>query len=110
MTAALISTRGDFDDFNLARYLWAVRERQLNGRDFKAVLGPESTEYRYYTAKAAQNELNGVDGGFLAPEEWSTTFHDVIRDNSTFRSLPVQRNLTKARIHHMAVAMSDWTF
>src|SRR2546425_2762750 len=101
MTAAVIGTRGDIDQFNLARYLWAIRERQVNGRHFKDVLGTDSFEYRWRTSKA-QNELNGQDGGFLAPEEWSTTFHDVIRDNSAFRSLPVQRNLTKARVHHMA--------
>ncbi len=108
MTAS-VSVRGDFDQFNIAKYLWSIRERQTNGRDFKEILGPDSFEYKWRTSKA-QSELNGQDGGFLAPEEWSGTFHDVIRDNSAFRSLPVQRNTTSARVHHMAVAMSDWTF
>lgn len=105
MTATLISARGD--DFNMARYLWANYQKAQTGRDPKFYLGANSPEYAWY--QKAQDENLGSDGGFLAREDWSRQFFDIIRDGGAFRTLPVRREMADAKIQHVPVGMSEWT-
>jgi HK97 family phage major capsid protein len=103
---------GDYDSFNLARFLWAMHLKVRDGRNPAAVLGPDSFTYKYYdqVTSKAQSGLIGQDGGYLAPEEWMSGFHDIVRDKSAFRSLPVQREMISTRVGHIPVGTSEWTF
>ena len=91
----------------MSRYLWAQFQKAQIGRDPKAILGTTSSEYEWY--QKAQDENQGIDGGFLAPEDWSKTFYDIIRDGGAFRDLPVQRAYARARVQHIPIGASEWT-
>ena len=109
--AASVSVRGDFDRFNLAKFLWGHKLRRDTGKDLKDIWGPDSFEWAYHTSKAGETELNGQDGGYLAPEEWRMQFVDIIRDESALRvGTDIQYATTRSRAMHIPVGMSEMSF
>src|SRR2546423_2623321 len=74
--------RGDMENFSFARWLLAKKEELSTG---KKTIYTAPYETAYYKAQA---ELNGQDGGYLAPEEWRAEYFKVLRGGLILNKLP----------------------
>jgi HK97 family phage major capsid protein len=101
---------GDYDNFSMARYAMAAqRAHYLGGSPSKDA--PWETKYyeagkkiRVYdpVLKAAQGDMvSGQDGGFLAPEFWSTNFLDQLYAAQVVTQLPITQLRMGTRVVHM---------
>lgn len=110
---AIKGPRGDLDRWNMARFLWAKYQLRRNpGRELKNFAPWEASYLETNpTFSKAQAEANGQDGGFLAPEEWSRDFSDIIRDASALRANTDINYVTTAfRLRDIPVGNSEFTW
>lgn len=101
--------RGDLDNFSMARYAMAAQRYHYLGEP-RAKSAPWETMY-YDAAKAitvfdpvtkAQGDMvSGQDGGFLAPEFWSTNFLDQLYAAQVVTQLPITQLRMGTRVVHM---------
>jgi len=96
--------KGDMDNFRIERWAMAVERSQntLEGSLAFAKYAPWETAYYSAFQKAtAGDQVSGVDGGFLAPEAWSTQFVDQIYASQALSRLPVTRMNMPTRVLHI---------
>jgi HK97 family phage major capsid protein len=100
---------GDYDNFSMSRYAMAAqRAHYLGGSASKDA--PWETKY-YEAAKKIQvwdpiqkaqgDMVSGQDGGFLAPEFWSTNFLDQLYAAQVVTQLPITKLPMGTRVVHM---------
>ena len=100
--------QGDLDNFSLSRYVMAM-ERARNTAEGGTAFqkwAPWETQYYYAwerlaTTKAMGDMVSGQDGGFLAPELWSTRFIDQIYPQMALSRVPVTRVPMGTRVVHI---------
>jgi HK97 family phage major capsid protein len=103
------SPRGDFDNFSMARYAYAKqREHYLGTPSLKSA--PWETMFYDWAkkiqvfdpvTKAQGDMVSGQDGGFLAPEFWSTNFFDQLYAAQVVTQLPITTLPMGTRVVHM---------
>ncbi|GAC1649782.1 MAG: hypothetical protein NVS9B11_22940 [Candidatus Dormibacteraceae bacterium] len=96
--------KGDMDNFRIER--WAMANERaantLEGSLAYSKYAPWETAYYTAIAKANQgDQVSGADGGFLAPEQWSTQFIDQIYAAQALSRLPVTRMNMPTRVLHI---------
>ena len=100
---------GDEDNFHVSRAAYA---KAMSKGSFS---GPYWDKYAkwekgYLEQKAKQgDQVSGADGGFLAPEFWSTRWFDLLRNFTVFDRLPIVRLTVPYRIAHIPRVMGDIT-
>lgn len=99
--------QGEIDNFSVTR--WAMAEQRSHGAEGQAAFlryAPWESKYyyaleRYNMTKAMGDMVSGQDGGFLAPEQWSTRFIDQIYPQLALSRLPVTRIPMGNRVVHV---------
>lgn len=97
---------GDVDKFSLTRWLLA-RYLETQTKTPARLKAPWEAQW-YAAQEKALTELNGQDGGFLAPEGWRMKFYDIIRGAMALTKLPITTETTNARVTHIPVATGEW--
>jgi len=94
--------RGDLDKFNPWRFALAnVHARGEMGNEAFKKFAPYERAYFDALIKAdLGDQVSGQDGGFLAPEQWSTNFIGALAPLSVVSALPVTRYLATTREVH----------
>lgn len=100
--------KGDIDNFSVCRWAMAL-ERAANTAEgssaFRKWAPWESAYYAavegYSQAKAQGDMVSGQDGGFIAPELWSTNFVDQIYPQAATSRLPITRLNMGNRVVHV---------
>jgi HK97 family phage major capsid protein len=118
--------RGDFDRFSVARYALAKSESRRTGMPgVMKKYAPYETAY-YSALESANGRLSmkdyienpelkaqqistGQDGGYLAPAEWATDFHDILRSFSVLEPAGAVYQPMDARIAYSARMVADMT-
>jgi len=106
--AMLMSKRQTGSKYSLDQWTrYAPWERQyidaLAEVSFKA---PDGVEVE---SKAQGDQVTGQDGGFLAPEIWSSTYFKILSSISAIDRLPVTRFNVPARVLHIPKTALDVT-
>lgn len=104
---------GDMENFHVSRAAYA---KAMSGGKFSGPYWDKyaSWEKSYLEAegeKAAKlgDQISGVDGGFLAPEDWNATWFDLLRSASALDQLPITRLNIPARVAHIPKVLIDVT-
>src|SRR5262249_45204209 len=120
---------GDIENWSLARAAYAQSQSKLlyGGPGHAGTWRKHAPwEYAYYEAlenqdlyrrelkgfgsfqvKAQGEMVSGLDGGFLAPEQWVGPYFGLLRSFSFINQLPVTRVNMPARIIHLPKVMGD---
>ena len=106
--------RGDIDNFSVCRWSMACEQARNTNAGELAYARIAPWEKAYYAAleayaltksestlKAQGDMISGQDGGWLAPELWSTSFIDQIHPASALARLPVTRIPMGTRVVHV---------
>ena len=101
--------RGDIENFSVSRWAMASERAQhtLEGGTAFKKWAPWESQYYYaceqlaLSNKAMGDMVSGQDGGFLAPEEWSSTFIDQLYPQLALSKLPITRMNMGTRIVHL---------
>lgn len=95
--------RGDIDNFSVTRWAAAMERSQNTTEGTAAFKRWAPWESAWYAAieKAQGDMATGTDGGFLAPETWSTNFIDQLYPAMALSSLPVTRIPMGTRVVHL---------
>lgn len=101
--------RGDIENFSVTRWAMASERAQHTLEGGTAFKRHAPWESQYYYAceqlglqgKAMGDMVSGQDGGFLAPEEWSSSFIDQLYPQLALSRLPVSRMNMGTRIVHL---------
>jgi hypothetical protein len=101
--------RGDIENFSITRWAMAMERAANTSEGSGAFRKWAPWEQQYYGAceklalsnKAMGDMVSGQDGGFLAPEQWSTTFIDQIYPAQALSRLPVTRINMGTRVTHV---------
>jgi HK97 family phage major capsid protein len=104
---------GDYENFHVSRaaYAKALSEGRMYGRAWD-VYAPWEKQYLYALSqvKAAQSDtIDGVDGGFLAPEGWNATWFGLLRSFTALDQLPITRVPVGVRVEHIPTISNDVT-
>lgn len=106
--AILKFPRGDIENFSVCRWAMALERSQntAEGTTAFAKWAPWEAAYyaaleRYNTTKAQGDMVSGQDGGYLAPELWSTQFIDQIYPATATGRLPIKRIPMGTRVVHV---------
>jgi HK97 family phage major capsid protein len=102
---------GEADNFHVSRaaYAKALSEGRMRGSAWDK-FAPWEGKYLQALAetKASQgDQITGIDGGFLAPEVWNTTWFDLLRSQSAIDQLPVTRLSVPARMLRIPKVLID---
>lgn len=100
--------KGDIDNFSVCRWAMAL-ERSANTAEGSGAFAKWAPwESAYYAAveaygqtKAQGDMVSGQDGGFIAPELWSTNFIDQIYPQAATSRLPITRINMGNRVVHV---------
>lgn len=104
--------RGDYDNFSLSRYCMAIQKAIAGYTSWEEARNTAPWETQYYAAakkikvydpvlKAQGDMVSGQDGGFLAPEFWSTNFFDQLYASQVVTQLPITTMRMGYRVQHM---------
>ena len=101
--------KGDIDNFSVTRWSMALERAQHTAEGSTAFHKWAPWEKQYYAAaerlalsnKAMGDMVSGQDGGFLAPEMWSTRFIDQIYPQLALSRLPITRVPMGTRVVHV---------
>jgi len=107
--------RGDIDNFSVTRWACATERAQhtLEGGTAFKRWAPWESQYYYaceqlaLSNKAMGDMVSGQDGGFLAPEEWSSNFIDQLYPQLALSKLPISRMNMGTRIERMPKLTSN---
>jgi len=94
--------KGDLDNYSPFRYAMAsVHARGEMGDAAYQKFAPWERAYYSALVKASLgDQVSGQDGGFLAPEGWSTDFIDTLAPRSVVSNLPVTHYVARDRLVH----------
>lgn len=109
--------RGDIDNFSVCRWAMANDKANNTSEGGTAYMRHAPWETAYYAAceklalsnKAQGDMVSGQDGGFLAPEEWSTRFIDQLYPAMALSALPLTRIPMGTRVTHVPRLNSNIT-
>src|SRR5215472_3873309 len=109
--------RGDIDNFSVTRWAMANERANNTSEGGSAYHKWAPWETAYYGAceklalanKAMGDMVSGQDGGFLAPEEWSTRFTDQLYPAMALSALPLTRIPMGTRVTHVPRLNSNIT-
>lgn len=100
--------RGDIDNFSVCRWAMALERSQNTAEGGLAFSKHAPWESAYYAALEAYSEskaqgdmVSGQDGGYIAPELWSTQFVDQIYPQAATSRLPITRIPMGNRVVHV---------
>jgi HK97 family phage major capsid protein len=106
---------GDIDNFSVGRVCYARTLEQL-GQSHDVAWGRWAPwEKQYLEAlnqvqyKALGDQVSGVDGGFLAPELWSSQWFSLLRSAAILDQLPVRRISFPIRLARIPKVTGDVT-
>jgi len=103
---------GDADNFSVSRAAMAkaMSDGRMTGSAWTK-FAPWEKQYLEALAetKAGKqgDQVTGIDGGFLAPEIWNTTWFDLLRSQSALDQLPITRLSVPARMLHIPKVLID---
>lgn len=104
---------GDIDKFHISR---AVMAKALSGGRMHGAAWDKYASFEKqwlaadYERKAKMgDQVDGVDGGFLAPEDWNARWFDLLRNFTVFDRLPIVRVNVPLRITHLPKITNDVT-
>jgi HK97 family phage major capsid protein len=107
--------RGDAENFHVSRaaYAKALSGGRMHGAAWDKYASWEK-QYLYaldrVSLKASQSDsISGVDGGFLAPEQWNATWFGLLRSVTVLDQLPITRVSVPARVEHIPTTSADVT-
>lgn len=101
--------RGDIENFAVTRWAMAMERATRTSEGSSAFNKYAPWENQFYHAceklaasnKAMGDMVSGQDGGYLAPEEWSTRFIDQLYPAMALSRLPVTRIPMGTRVTHV---------
>jgi hypothetical protein len=100
--------RGDIENFSVCRWAMALERSQNTAEGTQAFAKHAPWESAYYAAlesygetKAQGDMVSGQDGGYIAPELWSTNFVDQIYPQAATSRLPITRIPMGNRVVHV---------
>jgi len=112
--AVLKFPRGDIENFSVCRWAMACEKERNTNEGTAAYNRHAPWEYAYYQAlesyqqskgdtwtKAQGDMVSGQDGGFIAPEAWSTSLIDQIYPSDPLSVLPITRINMGTRVVHV---------
>lgn len=99
--------QGDIDNFSVARLALAQAKAASMGEVAWKQFAPWEKAYIDGMVKANLGDaVSGQDGGYLAPEIWSTTFYDRLYANALVGQLPVTHVRVSGRVQHFPVLVN----
>jgi len=100
--------RGDIDNFSVCRWAMALERSKNTAEGSTSFTKNAPWETAYYAALEAYGEskaqgdmVSGQDGGYLAPELWSTQFIDQVYPQMATSRLPITRVPMGNRVVHI---------
>lgn len=102
--------QGDIDNFSMVRLMLAqAKSAQLGDAAYRR-FAPWEKAYQEALEKAnLGDQVSGQDGGFLAPEVWSSDFYDRLYPQMIIGQLPVTRIRMTARTQHFPALVNGAT-
>jgi HK97 family phage major capsid protein len=100
---------GDLDKFSVSRAAMAQRlsDGRFEGHAWDK-FAPYEKAWIEAESKAAQgDQVSGVDGGFLAPENWNQQWFDLLRSFTVLDRLPISRFSVPLRVTHLPKVTND---
>lgn len=97
---------GDLEKFSPTR--WAMARAMAGPFDEYKLRTIAPYEKAFYE-KAQGDYVSGIDGGFLAPEVWTSGWFDLLRNFTVLDQLPIVRLAVDARVAHLPKVMNDVT-
>jgi HK97 family phage major capsid protein len=103
---------GDVENYSVCRAAYAKAQSggRMTGRawDIYAPWEKQYLEALYKVRFKAQGDnVSGLDGGFLAPEDWNATWFGLLRSQAVFDQLPVTVLNPPFRVEHIPSVSID---
>ena len=104
---------GDIENYSISRAMMAkaMSDGRLEGRAWNTYAPYEKSWIQAEAETKAKlgDQISGVDGAFLAPEDWNARWFDLLRNKAVIRQLPVTVVNVPARVTHIPKVMIDVT-
>ena len=102
---------GDIENYSISRAMMAkaMSDGRLEGRAWNTYAPYEKAWIQAEAETKAKlgDQISGVDGAFLAPEDWNAKWFDLLRSKAVIRQLPVTVVNVPARVTHIPKVMLD---
>ena len=100
---------GDIDNYSVARAAYAMAQVKQGHNLAWFKYAPWEKAYHDALAKAMGDQVSGLDGAYLAPEQWGSRLFDLLRSFSALDQLPITRIRVPVRTLRLPKVSGDIT-
>jgi len=100
---------GGIENYSVARAAYAMAQAKQGRSLAWQKYAPWEHAYQQALTKAMGDQVSGLDGAYLAPEQWGTRLFDLLRSFSALDQLPITRVRVPVRILRLPKISGDIT-
>ena len=101
---------GDLENFSVSRMAYAKAQAHNRGSyNYISKFAPYEAKWWEAHQKAQGDQVAGIDGAFLAPENWNQNWFDLLRNFTVLDQFPIMRIPVPLRVTNLPKITNDVT-